>query len=501
MTIRFDGRTGTLAHSILVGQECPTYKSDRHEVLAIHHTAPAFAHRSHPASLARKNRIMPQKPSYNAGHLYRALGFPILLLVGTVGRWGFADVPSMLGAGNVGRDLARAEIQLKVLNTVGAGMCRVPVSPNDYGLDSGQPRPELLDDLVLLTHRHGIEPILLFEYYTRWHDSLHGHARWHVIGKAYAERFRPNSDWLKSKGIRDWGIRYYSAINEPTWKSNNPTPIPTKDYASALEGLADGVHAVDKDLMVSPAGWIGGSLARKEHVYSKAVAPLFNNGKLHAIGIHRYWDVDYIPMKDRYNWSLQSQFEAVKRKAGITADVAFYTDEMNFKKREISEDEAAKGFLTALWDGIGVVGNDGQSVTEFIMPWNIFHLTSRDTNYGLCTQLDPWEPVARGEVLRLVCRLTDGMNLVSCDPKRSGIFVLEGANTKLWVWQNRKAWTKKPGTSFEIHQLPQNATQLSVYAWNGLRQEIALVGQKSAEVSELNPGETYMFLVECHKRQ
>lgn len=405
-----------------------------------------------------------------------------------------ADVPAILGGGNTPRNLSRAEAQFKALNTMGAGMCRIPVSPGDYGLDSGEPHPERLDEQVLLAHRYGIEPILLFEYYTRWHPKLHDHARWFSVGRAYASRFQPNSTWLKSKGIRDWGVRYYSAINEPTWKSNNPTPIPATDYATALEGMADGVHAVNENLRVNPGGWIEGSLRRGKHVYSKAVAPLFNNGKLHAIGIHRYWDIDHVPMKDRYDWSLQSQFEEVKRKAGITADVAFYTDEMNFKKRKITEAEAARGFLTALWDALGVVGNDGQRVTEFVMPWNIFNPTTKDANYGLCTQLDPWTPVARGKVLRMVCELTRGADFVSCDPRGSGEFVLEGNGRRIWVWQNRKAWTDHPGTTFTVRDIPKGAKELSVYGWDGLRQTIQLDGKSSIEVQQLTPDETYMFV-------
>jgi hypothetical protein len=408
-----------------------------------------------------------------------------------------ADVPASIGGGNL-HGVSKATVQLKALNAVGAGMCRFPVSPSDYGLDSGQPHPERLDTLMLLAHRHGIEPILLFEYYTRTNPSLHDAARWQVIGRAYARRFQPNSDWLKSQGVHDWGVRYYSAINEPTWKSNNPTPIPAEDYAAALEGLADGVHAVNQDLMVNPGGWIEGSLRHQEHVYSKAVAPLFNNGKLHALGIHRYWDVDYVPMRDRYEWSLQSQFEEVKRRAGITADIAFYTDEMNVKKREITEDEAARDFLTALWDALSVVGKDGQRVTEFVMPWNIFNLTTNDNNYGLCTQLEPWTPVARGQVLQLVCRLTKGTDFVRCDPKHSGQFVLQGGGKKLWVWQNRKAWTDAPGTSFTVHDIPADARELSVYGWDGLRQTVPLDGQQTLDVQQLNPGETYMFVVLQH---
>ncbi|TWU32177.1 hypothetical protein [Novipirellula artificiosorum] len=321
-------------------------------------------------------------------------------------------------------------------------MCRIPISPEHYGLETGEPKPEQLDNVILMAHRYSIEPIFLFEYYTRWHTALGGRDRWEVIGSAFAKRFGPNSPWLRSQGIQDWGVRFYSAINEPTWKSNNPNPIPAADYAAALEGLADGIHSVDPKMMVSPGGWIEGSLRHGEHVYSKAAAPLFNNGKLHAICIHRYWDVEYIPMKDRYDWSLQSQFEEVKKRAGITANVAFCTDEMNVKKREITENEAARDLLTALWDALGVVGNDGERVTAFVMPWNLFNLTTKDEHYGLCKQLDPWTPTARGKVLQLVCELTEGMSFVHRDPKQRGMLVLEGSNKKLWVWQNRMAWTE-----------------------------------------------------------
>ena len=419
----------------------------------------------------------------------------VVLLAGTLPLSVRADVPAILGGGNITRNLSKAEVQLEALRAVGVGMCRIPVSPNDYGLDTGEPHPERLDDVIVLAHQQNIEPILLFEYYTRWHPSLYDRARWFAIGQAYAERFQPNSDWLKSKGIRDWGVRFYSAINEPTWKSNNPTPIPAKDYVEALEGLADGVHRVNDTLKVNPGGWIEGSLRHRQHVYSKAVAPLFNRGKLHAVGIHRYWDIDYIPMKDRYDWSLQSQFDEVKRKAGITADVAFYTDEVNVKKREITEEEAARDFLTALWDALAVVGNDGERVTEFVMPWNIFHLTSSDTHYGLCTKQTPWTPVARGKVLKLVCDLTEGMEFASCDPKGKGEFVLEGPGQKLWVWQNRKAWTNHPGTTFTVRDIPSGAAALSVYGWDGQRRTIKLTGKPAAEVQDLKQGETYMFAV------
>ena len=123
----------------------------------------------------------------------------IIALLISIGSTARADLPATLGGGNISRNISQAGTQFDALNTVGAGMCRIPVSPNDYGLDTGQPHPEKLDELILLAHRHGIEPILLFEYYTRWHPSLHDHKRWHAIGRAYAQRFQPNSDWLRKK--------------------------------------------------------------------------------------------------------------------------------------------------------------------------------------------------------------------------------------------------------------------------------------------------------------
>lgn len=370
-----------------------------------------------------------------------------------------ADVPGMIGGGNIGMK-GDAE-KLAVLKSLGAGFCRVPVHPAEYWND-GKPLPERLDAVILAAHAHGVAPVLLFEYYTRWNGELGGAAKWHAIGRAFAGRFPPNSAWLRSQSVTDWGVTTYTAFNEPMWKDNNPTPIPTDQYATALEALADGVHSIDAKLCVNPGGYQEVPLFQNRDPYIKAVAPLYNSGKLCAIGIHRYWDVQYVPMSHGFDFSLQHQFEQVKKDAGITADVKFCTTEMNFKKRVVSEEEAAAGFLTALWDALTVVGRDGQRVTQFVMPWNIFNLASKDESYGLAAQLSPWTPTARGKVLAMVCALTRGMEFKSADPKSSGVTVLEGAGRKLWVWQNRAGWSKLAGTSFTLTGLPAGETVLFV---------------------------------------
>jgi hypothetical protein len=402
-----------------------------------------------------------------------------------------AGEPVRLGGGNVA---TRGEpVKLEILRSIGATMCRIPVHEAIYWA-SGTPKPEQLDDAVLLAHRHGVTPMLLFEYYTRWNGELGGYDKWHAVGSAFAERFRPNSSWLRSRGVNEWGITVYSAINEPMWKDNNPEPIPVEAYAKAMEGLADGVHSVDRTLKVSPGGYQEVPLFQNRNPYIQAVAPLYNQGKLFAIDIHRYWDVQYVPMKDRYDFSLQSQFDTVKRQAGITADVRFYTTEMNFKKRLVDEDEAALGFLTALWDALTVTGNSGQRVTQFVMPWNIFHTENRDVNYGMCTQLEPWTPNARGNVLRMVGQLVSGMEIVSQDSKGTGVTVLTGNNRKLWVWQNRKRWSNRTGTTFAIEDLPKGATEIGVYAWNGLLNTVPTAGAARIELTDLPTEQTLMFL-------
>ena len=129
------------------------------------------------------------------------------------------------------------------------------------------------------------------------------------------------------------------------------------------------------------------------------------------------------------------------------------------------------------------------------MPWNIFNINTKDEHYGLCSRLDPWTPVARGKVLQLVCELTEGMTFVECDPKNRGRFVLEGGGRRLVVWQNRKAWTKTPGTSYTVEDVPAGATKLLLYGWDGLRRTIELGTERTVVVDGLTVGETYMFLV------
>ena len=73
--------------------------------------------------------------------------FCFVVFAGTTCSIAAADVPATLGGGSISHSLSKAKVQLRVLNTVGVGMCRVPVAPNDYGLDSGQPATRVSTNL------------------------------------------------------------------------------------------------------------------------------------------------------------------------------------------------------------------------------------------------------------------------------------------------------------------------------------------------------------------
>lgn len=394
-----------------------------------------------------------------------------------------------LGGGNLP---ARGDAaKMGILEDLGARVCRVPLSPRET-FDGGRPVPERADPAILEARAHGLEPVLLFEYYTRWKEPLGDAAKWRAVGAAFAGRFRPGSPWLLERGIRDWGVRWYTAINEPMWKENNPEPIVPEAYAAALEGLALGVREAGEGLFVAPGGYQEIPLFQNRNPYVKAVAPLFNRGLLSSLDIHRYWDVDYVPMAGRFDFSLQAQFEKVKRDAGITADIGFHTTEMNFKHRKVSQEEAARGFLTALWDALTVTGDGGRRATRFVMPWNVFNTEDRDAEYGMCTQAAPWTPNARGRVLREVSRLTRGMDFVSVDPRGTGLSILQGGGRRLWVWQNRKGWSSCAGTRLLLEGVPPGAREVCLHRWDGPGRRVPVSGP-SLLLEGLPTEETLMF--------
>lgn len=419
-----------------------------------------------------------------------------------------ADPRAIMGGGNFTPGLTEQEqpktSQYNALQTLGAKMCRMNIYPSNYW-DGSAAVPANEDSTVLQAQSYGITPMILFEYYGDYMDlsppiPVGDYNKWYAIGQSFAGRFRPNSPWLISQGISNWGITVYSAMNEP----DNEVRISTTEYSEALRGLADGVHSVDSTLKVIPGGFMSEN-AYSNHTlqgYGPAIAQLLNSGQLDGLDLHTYTS-HYAPIvrldgTDTFDFSPQSDFESIKSASGITRDINFYATEFNVAietDQGIDENLAAKRFLTAIWANLGVARNDGHTLaTQFAFPWNIFNTNIEDPVYGLNTQLNPWTPTARGVALKLVCDLSAGMEFVSSDPKGRGEYILNGNNKKMWVWQNYSTWSSIAGTSYTVSGIPTGTTTLQVYGWNGLRSTINLSGQTSYTVNGLNAKETYMFL-------
>jgi len=434
---------------------------------------------------------------------------PVCVCFAPVPAFAFSHGPRtpglMTGGGNFdnGKADAQAETRFGILEKLGAGACRINLYPAAYleGRKWDTPKAHALDKIMERAHAHGVTPLLLFEYYAHYYqtEGLGTEEQWFNIGKAFAERYRPNGTWARERGgIRDYGICVYTAMNEPEGTDfGQKGKLGPDKYVAALRGLGNGVHSVDPHLVVAPGGFKNANAFCdwKLDGIGPALAPLYNAGILDAVDLHTYCDIQYAPMEKGYRWSAQNNFDEVKKACGITADVWFISTEFNYKRREVTEDEAAKGFLTAIWDNLGVVKNDGSTpATLLAFPWNIFHLSEKDGNYGLCESVLPWKPTRRGEVLRMVLELTDGMAFTRFDPKGTGTFVLESPGRKLWVWQNRKGWTKSRGTTFAVEGIPAGATVLEVYGWDGLRKTVPVAGRDTIALDGLPEDETSMFV-------
>lgn len=414
----------------------------------------------------------------------------------------------MMGAGNFA-DIHTGKstwTNFATLTNLGMRNCRIPISPPAYLItnDWNKPNPACLDRLIAAACSNNMKPIILIE----WYQSLNGsigfgnYQQWRNIGYAFAERFRPGGTWAQANGISNWGVTVYSAINEPerTWGNCSTNPRPMSEYYNALKGMADGVHAADPSLRALPGGFLAANAYNDWTLrgLGPLLAPLWNNGTLDGVDLHTYYDVTYAPIEGNRYSSSHYDFRRVKQDSGITRDIHFYCTEFNYKVRNCSEEQAARGFLTGIWDNLGVVGNDQTTgVTVFAMPWNVFSPVSNDQEYGMCISSSPWNPAPRGQVLQLVCQLTRGMQFLSFAPFTTGEFKLQGAGKTMWVWQNRQGWTSHTGTSFTVSDIPLGAGRVQVYGWDGLRKTVSLTsGQSACLITGLSTGETYMFLAD-----
>jgi hypothetical protein len=427
----------------------------------------------------------------------------IILMTGAFAQdAGGVDTPLRLrvGGGNIAAHLAGGPTDqlYEALNGVGAGNGRM----DSYGWRdlARKPNPTTFDAALLEAYQHKIRPIILFEYQGSYQflkppQPIGSYADWFATGQAFARRFEPNGEWAREHGIRDWGVTVYTAINEPDVQAT----IPRKDYHDALAGLAAGVHSVNPRLRVVPGGFAtcnshGDATLRG---YGPAIADLLENGALDGIDLHTYYNVRWYPLTRGREFSAQTCFDRVKAAMRLHRDINFYSTEYNISRDHGWDDPAiaARLFLTAFWDEMGVVRNDGHSsATVLAFPWNLANTGKKvEKNYAMAVTENPWSPDSRSKVLRLVLRLAGDMHFIALDPKGSGTFTLEGPQGRLYVWQDLPGWTDKPGTRWDLH-VPQWGSFAELWGWGGMRKVVPVQDGKIT-IADLPGNETYMLLV------
>ena len=405
-----------------------------------------------------------------------------------------------LGGGNLVTHLAgKASAQMyAALHGVGAIRARM----NSYGWRDlkRNPTPKDFDAAMLEAHRQGISPIILLEYEGSYQtldppQPIGSYADWLAAGGAMAKRFAPDGEWARANGIAGWGVTTYSAINEPDVQAT----IPFAGYHDALAGLADGIHSVNPALRAVPGGFAtcnshGDATLRG---YGGAIADLLEDGRLDGLDLHTYYHSRWYPLTRGRDFSVQTCFDRIKAVLGVRRDIGFYATEFNIARLDDWSDPklAARLFLTAFWDQLGVVGADRHSpATVLAFPWNLGDTERVDgPAYAMANSENPWSPDPRAVVLRTVLRLAGDMKFTRLDPFGSGTYTLEGGEGQLIVWQNLKGWTDKPGRVWEV-ALPSWAQIAELWGWDGLRRVIPVHGG-DAVIKDLGENETYMLRV------
>ncbi|WP_084570644.1 hypothetical protein [Methylosinus sp. PW1] len=383
------------------------------------------------------------------------------------------------------------------LRGVGAPLGRM----DSYGwrtLDR-KPTPSDFDAAMREAYERGITPVILLEYEGSYQfldppQPIGSYRDWFIAGVAYARRFQPGGEWAKANHVSGWGATIFTAINEPDVQAT----IPRDDYRRALEGLADGVHSVNRDLKVVPGGFAtcnshGDATLRG---YGPAIAPLLEDGRLDGVDLHTYYNFRWFPLTRGRQFSAQSCFDRVKKAMGLSRDINFYATEYNISKSEgwARPETAAKLFLTAFWDEMAVVGADGRRpATVFAMPWNLGDTGAIEgPSYAMAAGAAPWRPEARAVVLRNLIELAGSMHFISID-REKGLLTLEGPTGRLLVWHDLEGWTDAPGSGWTV-PLPGWAVTAELWGWDGLRRRVPVAGSEH-RFAGLKPDETYMVFI------
>ena len=443
-------------------------------------------------------------------HRFRLLPFAFILL-SCCAADPVADPGSFLGI-NCGKSgahdtkqgmrqyfLRRNVATLNLARQLGLGWARCGGGPEQWYV-GGKPSPERFETVIHHANQLGIRVYLYIEYRGDINRERISDFDWHAVGRAFARHY----------GER---ISCFGILNEVDHVASPHTPA---EVARAVGAFADGVHSVSQRLLVSTPA-IGGTpmeIARAD-AFLQALAPLINGGRVNVLNLHSYHDSR--PHKPHFSnldhsskWAPSRNFLRAKAAGGITGPVRFMAGEFNYRNWDGEDDARARGFMTALWDQLMVVAAAGseERVGLFSAPYNI-----PDTRPGRQTTMArrfdwredgsfDYEPNEKGRVLAECVRLTRGTRFIHCDPHDTGVAILKGNGRKVWVWQNRGAFSSlADARRIVISGIPEDAQSLSVRGHanlTGPARSIPLTGAGRVQlnIADLPADQTLLFIAD-----
>lgn len=389
-----------------------------------------------------------------------------------------------------------------------AGVGRLSLYPDDMYFVNGAPSPARADAVVLAMLRAGVRPYVIFEFEATYDSADPGkpertYADWHAIGQAFAQRFKPNSEFLLGEGVSDAGILEWSAINEVDRNSGQDPALTYAQYHEMLRGLADGVHASHATARVYPAGYLAANRDGEYTAfgYLPTIADLINAGTLAGFDLHTYMDKSYAPLFNTHDHSFQHDFERCIAESGITrVDIDWVTTEHNVKAapeastQGYDEPTARNWFLTHFFDIHGAVRADSTPAPGVRLVWNLWQ--QGPVPYHMASRLVPRTPRWTGHTYQLLLTLLHDTSFVARDPA-AGTFKLKGHSKTAWVFQNlHPTWSTKFGASFTLSDIPANATKVDVYDGNGLLQTVQ-APSKPSHTFQTPTGKSYLFVADA----
>ena len=255
------------------------------------------------------------------------------------------------------------------------------------------------------------------------------------------------------------------------------SPHTPAEVAAAVRAFADGVKSADPTLLVATPS-LGGTPMDVDRAdrFLAALGPLLEDGTLDVLNLHSYHDTR--PRKPHYSsldpgpaWVPTRNFLRAKKAAGLTRPVTHAAGEFNYRNWDGTDDDRARGFMTALWDQLMVVQNPGgPRCGLFSLPYELTDARPAPRQTVMAEAWAwrddgtyDWAPNEKGRVLRDQVAATRGMRFVACDPHGAGVAVLRGAGKTAWAWHNRPGYSPAAGAdAVTVTGVPPATTQLKV---------------------------------------